>query len=160
MKEYLHGRQNGQTSKDSSEQLDLTNRVSDNFFRKKDVSLKPNYRKPYLQKSSSLVSRLQCNVGKMNFSSNFSMVAEESKSNSNDMKDMRGKMSKEHSLVVTTVCGSIAIFSIIGNLLLCIVILKRRSMLTKPYNVLIFNLAATDMLTGEICFIIFLENFA
>lgn len=76
--------------------------------------------------------------------------------NSNDMKDVRGIISKEHSLVVTAVCGFIAIFSFIGNLLLCIVILKRRSMLTKPYNVLIFNLAVTDMLTGEICFIIFL----
>lgn len=76
--------------------------------------------------------------------------------NSNDMKDVRGIISKEHSLVVTAVCGFIAIFSFIGNLLLCIVILKRRSMLTKPYNVLIFNLAVTDMLTGEICFNIFL----
>ena len=82
------------------------------------------------------------------------MIPEES--NSNDMKDMRGLISKEHSLLVTAVCGFIAVFSFIGNLLLCIVILIRRSMLTKPYNVLIFNLAITDMLTGEICSIILL----
>lgn len=123
-------------------------------FLEEDMSLKPNYRKLREQKNSSLASRLQCNVGKMNFSSNMSMIPEES--NSNDMKDMRGIISEEHSLVVTAVCGLIAVFSFIGNLLLCIVILKRRSMLTKPYNVLIFNLAVTDMLTGEICSILFL----
>lgn len=107
-----------------------------------------------IKKNSSLASRQQCSVGKMNFSSNNSMIREES--NSNDIKDMRGIISEEHSLVVTTVCGFIAVVSFIGNFLLCIVILKRRSMLTKPYNVLIFNLAVTDMLTGEICSIIFL----
>ena len=122
---------------------------------KKDVSLKPNYRKLYdLKKNSSLASGvLQRNVSKMNFSSNISMFPEES--NSNGMKDMRGMLSEEHSLVVTAVCGFIAVFSFIGNLLLCFVILKRRSMLTKPYNVLIFNLAITDLLTGEIFLIIF-----
>ena len=80
----------------------------------------------------------------MNLSSNVSMVPEESKE--------RRTIPKDHSLVVSTVCGLIATFSFIGNLLLCVVILKRRSMLTKPYNVLIFNLAVTDMLTGEFCF--------
>ena len=129
--------------------------VCGNFtFLKKDMSLKPNYSKLCDKKKSSLASRLQSNVGKMNFSSNMPMIPEES--NSNDMKDTRGMISEEHSLAVTAVCGFIAVFSFIGNLLLCIVILKRRSVLTKPYNVLIFNLAVTDMLTGEICSIIFL----
>lgn len=100
------------------------------------------------RKVPSIVSRLQCNVGKMNLSSNFSMVPVEVRSN--DMEeDFGGIMANEHSIVMTAVCGIIALFSFIGNLLLCIVILKRRSMLTKPYNVLIFNLAVTDMLTGE-----------
>lgn len=109
------------------------------------MSLQPKFRKLYDQKKALLPKV----VGKMNLSSNVSMVPEES--NSNDLKDMRRTISKDHSLVVTTVCGFIATFSFIGNLLLCVVILKRRSMLTKPYNVLIFNLAVTDMLTGEFC---------
>ena len=55
-----------------------------------------------------------------------------------------------HSLAMAAVCGLIAFFSFVGNLLLCVVIfLRRRSMLAKPYNVLIFNLAVTDMLTGK-----------
>lgn len=90
----------------------------------------------------------------MNLSSNLSMAPEEA--NSNDMKDLRGIISSGHSVVMTAVCAFIALFSFTGNLLLCIVILKRRSMLTKPYNVLIFNLAVTDMLTGEDNFIIFI----
>jgi len=109
------------------------------------VSLQPKFRKLYDQK----IALLPNVVGKMNLSSNVSMVPEES--NSNDLKEMKRIISEDHSLVVTTVCGFIATFSFFGNLLLCVVILKRRSMLTKPYNVLIFNLAVTDMLTGEFC---------
>lgn len=78
------------------------------------------------------------------------------KAKSNDIKDFEGKMSNEHSPVIAAVCGLIAFFSFFGNLLLCIVLLKRRSMLTKPYNVLIFNLAVTDMLTGKVYFFIYL----
>ena len=44
--------------------------------------------------------------------------------------------------------GVVAGLSLIGNLLLCIVMLRRRTMLTKTYNILIFNLAIADMLTG------------
>ena len=68
------------------------------------------------------------------------------------IKQMREIAPDEHSLTMTAVCGFIALLSFVGNLLLCVVILKRRSMLAKPYNVLIFNLAVTDMLTGEVFF--------
>lgn len=145
------------------EQVDLTNRMIKNeiFVRqfillKKVVLPKPDSRRPNMIIEIfiwNIVSKL-CWVGRMNFSSNFSMGPEEA--NSNDKKDLRGIISNEHSVVMTAVCGFIALFSFTGNLLLCIVILKRRSMLTKPYNVLIFNLAVTDMLTGEDNFIIFI----
>ena len=44
--------------------------------------------------------------------------------------------------------GSIAVLSFLGNLLLCLVICRRRKLLSKPYNILMLNLAATDMLIG------------
>lgn len=90
----------------------------------------------------------------MNFSLNMLMIFEEL--NLNDMKDMRGIILEEYSLVVMVVCGFIVVFLFIGNFLLCIVILKRWLMLIKFYNVLIFNLVVIDMLIGEICFILFL----
>lgn len=53
----------------------------------------------------------------------------------------------------------IAIAAFLTNLLLCVVLLKKRSMLKKPYNVLILNLAVTDMLTGEfVCLEAVLNN--
>lgn len=44
--------------------------------------------------------------------------------------------------------GSIAMVSFMGNLLLCMAIYKRRQLLLKTYNLLVLNLAVTDMLTG------------
>ena len=44
--------------------------------------------------------------------------------------------------------GSIAVLAFLGNLLLCFVICRRRDLLSKPYNILILNLTATDLLTG------------
>ena len=44
--------------------------------------------------------------------------------------------------------GSIAVVAFLGNLLLCFVICRRRDLLSKPYNILILNLTATDLLTG------------
>ena len=44
--------------------------------------------------------------------------------------------------------GVVAGLSVVGNSLLCIVMLRRRTMLSKTYNILIFNLAIADMLTG------------
>ena len=44
--------------------------------------------------------------------------------------------------------GLIATLSFFGNLLLCLVMLRKRAMLQKPYNVLICSLAITDTLTG------------
>ncbi|XP_001637411.2 G-protein coupled receptor 83 [Nematostella vectensis] len=44
--------------------------------------------------------------------------------------------------------GAVACLSLFGNLLLCVVMVRRRSMLRKTYNVLILNLACADSLTG------------
>ena len=45
--------------------------------------------------------------------------------------------------------GTIACLAFCSNLLLCVVIMKKRSMLKKPYNILILNLAITDLITGK-----------
>lgn len=45
--------------------------------------------------------------------------------------------------------GIIAVLSFVGNVLICVVILIRKSLLKKPCNVLILNLAVTDLLTGK-----------
>lgn len=98
-------------------------------------------------------SRLQLSVDKMmNYSFNFSFTPGKVMLKESYIKQMREIAPDEHSLTMTAVCGFIALLSFVGNLLLCVVILKRRSMLAKPYNVLIFNLAVTDMLTGEVFF--------
>lgn len=44
--------------------------------------------------------------------------------------------------------GNIAAFSFLGNLLLSMAICRRRQLLLKTYNLLVLNLAITDMLTG------------
>lgn len=44
--------------------------------------------------------------------------------------------------------GSIAALSFLGNLLLSMAVCKRRQSLQKTYNLLVLNLAITDMLTG------------
>lgn len=44
--------------------------------------------------------------------------------------------------------GSIAALSFLGNFLLCLVICRRRKLLSKTYNTLMLNLAVTDTLTG------------
>lgn len=88
----------------------------------------------------------------MNYSFNFSFTPGKVMLKESYIKQMREIAPDEHGLTMTAVCGFIALLSFVGNLLLCVVILKRRSMLAKPYNVLIFNLAVTDMLTGEVLF--------
>lgn len=55
---------------------------------------------------------------------------------------------KDYGVVMKTSFGIIASLSFFGNLLLCLVIFMKRSMLKKPYNILICSLAVTDMLTG------------
>lgn len=47
-----------------------------------------------------------------------------------------------------SIFGSIAVLAFVANLLLCFVICRRRDLLSKPYNILILNLTATDLLTG------------
>lgn len=57
-------------------------------------------------------------------------------------------LSETKATIIKATFGFIAILSFIGNLFLCIVMVRKRSMLKKAYNVLIFNLAVADMLTG------------
>lgn len=61
---------------------------------------------------------------------------------------------KDYGIVMKTSFGIIASLSFFGNLLLCLVIFRKRSMLKMPYNILIGSLAVTDMLTGMQCAII------
>lgn len=55
---------------------------------------------------------------------------------------------KDYGVVMKTSFGIIASLAFFGNFLLCLVIFMKRSMLNKPYNILIYSLAVTDMLTG------------
>ena len=46
----------------------------------------------------------------------------------------------------------IAALSVIFNLLFCVFLLRRPSVLKKPHNVLLFSLSATDLVTGSCVF--------
>lgn len=50
--------------------------------------------------------------------------------------------------VMSDIFGSIAALSFVGNFLLFLVMCRLRKLLSKTYNILMFNLAITDMLTG------------
>ena len=52
------------------------------------------------------------------------------------------------SNVYKFIFGGIAIVSVLGNFLLCVAICRRRSLLSKTYNMLVLSLAVLDMLTG------------
>lgn len=69
-------------------------------------------------------------------------------------KNATAVSSLEQNVVTKPIFGAIATLSFLGNLLLCVVISRKRSMLKQPYNVLILNLAVTDMLTGKFHFIL------
>jgi len=56
----------------------------------------------------------------------------------------------DSSPAIRALFGTVAGLSLFSNALLCIVMLRRREMLTKTYNILIFSLAVTDMMTGKI----------
>lgn len=45
--------------------------------------------------------------------------------------------------------GFIAVASFSFNLMFCVMLLKKFSMLKKPHNILLFSLAVVDMLTGN-----------
>lgn len=64
------------------------------------------------------------------------------------IKNCSSVEAKDYGIVMKTSFGIIASLSFFGNLLLCLVIFMKRSMLNKPYNILICSLAVTDMLTG------------
>ena len=54
-----------------------------------------------------------------------------------------------YSYLLPVAFGLIAAIALFGNGLLCVVILKNYRMLRSAYNLLIFSLAVTDMLTGR-----------
>ena len=64
--------------------------------------------------------------------------------------------SSNHSgVTLQAVFGIIAFLSFFGNLVFCVVLLRKRYLLKQPYNILLLVLAVTDMLTGtnvRICF--------
>lgn len=45
--------------------------------------------------------------------------------------------------------GVVAFLSVAGNIFLCVLLLRRKSMLKKTYNILILNLATTDIFGGK-----------
>ncbi|EDO48105.1 predicted protein [Nematostella vectensis] len=69
-------------------------------------------------------------------------VLNESNSNSTS-----GEMARE-GVFAHIAFGIITSLSLVGNILICVVVLRRRRLLRKPYNILILNLAITDLLTG------------
>lgn len=62
----------------------------------------------------------------------------------NDIKDPL-----DSSPTIRGLFGTVAGLSLFSNMLLCVVMLRRREMLKKTYNILIFSLAITDTLTGK-----------
>ncbi len=59
--------------------------------------------------------------------------------------------SSNHSgVTLQAVFGIISFLSFFGNLVFCVVLLRKRYLLKKPYNILLLVLAVTDMLTGTI----------
>ena len=61
-----------------------------------------------------------------------------------------------YSYLLRVAFGLIAFLAFTENSLLCVVILRNYGMLRSAYNVLIFSLAVTDMLTGNLLCALFL----
>lgn len=59
------------------------------------------------------------------------------------------QQSSHSFLVVQVFLGGISVLSILGNGLVCVVIMRNRDMLRSAYNMFLFSLATTDMLTGK-----------
>ena len=67
--------------------------------------------------------------------------------------------SSNHSgIAMQAVFGVIALLSFLGNFLFCVVLLRKRYLLKKPYNILLLVLAVTDMLTGTNARISYIDN--
>ena len=72
-------------------------------------------------------------------------------SNSSDANETSLHPTRQHQYKIDAfkfLFGNIAALSFLGNLLLSMAICKRRQLLLKTYNLLVLNLAITDMLTG------------
>ena len=57
--------------------------------------------------------------------------------------------SQSSLLVVQVFLGVIAVSAFLGNGLVCVAIMRNREILRSAYNIFLFNLAITDMLTGN-----------
>lgn len=65
------------------------------------------------------------------------------------LSDAAEMLDPKYGFLFHVTFGVIAFLSLVGNVLICVVILRRKSLLKKPCNILILNLAATDLLTGK-----------
>lgn len=62
-----------------------------------------------------------------------------------------GVSSSSSLLVVQVFLGGISLSAFLGNGLVCVVIMRNREILRSAYNIFLFSLAITDMLTGNTC---------
>lgn len=69
--------------------------------------------------------------------------------NPESTKDAMLHSSNSSGVALQLVFGFIAFFSFFGNLVFCVVLLRKRCLLKKPYNILLLVLAITDMFTGN-----------
>lgn len=69
-------------------------------------------------------------------------------SSTNKLEENSSSQDKPH-VILQTLFSFIAVLAFCGNGLLCVVILRRRRFLRSSYNLLIFSLGVTDMLTGK-----------
>ncbi len=108
----------------------------------------------FLQSSSSLrIANLMGQrdyniVWKMNATNTWNTNASSIKSLISPTRPYHDKVDYNVSDVYKFIFGGIAIGSFLGNFLLCVAICRRRSLLSKMYNMLVLSLAITDMLTG------------
>lgn len=83
------------------------------------------------------------------FSFAFSNKTTEFSTETTEFSTEESPPSSSHSgIVIQAVFGIIALLSFVGNFLFCVVLLRKRYLLKKPYNILLLVLAVTDMLTG------------
>ena len=60
-----------------------------------------------------------------------------------------GVQSSSSLLVVQVFLGGISVSAFLGNGMICVVVMRNREILRSAYNIFLFSLAITDMLTGN-----------
>ena len=59
-------------------------------------------------------------------------------------------LSQSSLLVVQVFLGLISVSALLGNGLVCVAVTRKREILRSTYNIFLFSLAVTDMLTGKL----------